>query len=43
MKIAKILVPLDGSPMAEAILPFIEQIAGPRALQGAVSGAGKLG
>ncbi len=29
MKIAKILVPLDGSPVAEAILPFIEQIAGP--------------
>ncbi len=23
------LVPLDGSPVAEAILPFIEQIAGP--------------
>jgi nucleotide-binding universal stress UspA family protein len=29
MKITKILVPLDGSPVAEAILPFIEQIAGP--------------
>lgn len=25
----RVLVPLDGSPVAEAILPFIEQIAGP--------------
>jgi nucleotide-binding universal stress UspA family protein len=25
----RVLVPLDGSPVAEAILPFIERIAGP--------------
>lgn len=25
----RVLVPLDGSPVAEAILPFIEKIAGP--------------
>ncbi len=25
----RVLVPLDGSPIAETILPFIEQIAGP--------------
>ena len=25
----RVLVPLDGSPVAEGILPFIEQIAGP--------------
>lgn len=29
MKCEKVLVPLDGSPEAEAILPFIEEIAGP--------------
>lgn len=29
MKFSKVLVPLDGSAVAEAILPFIEQIAGP--------------
>ena len=25
----RVLIPLDGSPVAEAVLPFIEQIAGP--------------
>lgn len=29
----RVLVPLDGSPVAEAILPFIEQIAGPLDLE----------
>ena len=29
MKFNKVLVPVDGSAVAEAILPFIEQIAGP--------------
>lgn len=29
MKFNKVLVPLDGSEVAEVILPFIEQIAGP--------------
>ncbi len=29
MKFKKVLVPVDGSAVAEAILPFIEQIAGP--------------
>ena len=29
MKFNKVLVPVDGSAAAEAILPFIEQIAGP--------------
>lgn len=26
---SRVLVPLDGSPTAESVLPFIEQIAGP--------------
>ena len=29
MELKKVLVPVDGSPVAETILPFIEQIAGP--------------
>ena len=33
MKITKILVALDGSALAEEILPFIEQIAGPLDLE----------
>jgi nucleotide-binding universal stress UspA family protein len=33
MKVERVLVPLDGSPVAEAILPFIEQIAGPLDLE----------
>ena len=29
----RVLVPLDGSPLAEGILPFILQIAGPLDLE----------
>ena len=29
MNVRKILVPLDGSPLAEGILPFLKKIAGP--------------
>ena len=33
MKFNKVLVPVDGSVVAEAVLPFIEQIAGPLDMQ----------